>query len=136
MKKLFISCPMKGRTKEAINDSMHRLHKLAEIIIGEELEVIDSYIENAPEFKDGTPENKIRLWYLGESIKKLGEADVFIGSHYDGMYPGCDVEQEAARKYGIHMIYLPETMIIDIMQDVREAILHRWDDCVTEKVII
>ena len=129
MKKLFISCPMKGRTEKAIKDSMNRLHSLAEIVIGEKLEAIDSYIENAPEFKDGTPENKIRLWYLGESIKKIGEADVFIGSSYDGMYPGCDVEQETARKYGIHMIYLPESIVFDIMPDVEEAILKRWDNC-------
>ena len=31
---------------------MNRLHSLAEIIVGEKLEAIDSYIENAPEFKD------------------------------------------------------------------------------------
>ena len=130
MKKLFISCPMKGRTKEAIKDSMNRLHGLAEIIVGEKLETIDSYFENAPEFKDGTPEGKIRLWYLGESIKKICEADVFIGSHYDGMYPGCDVEQEAARKYGIRMIYLPKSIVLDIMPDVKEAIRNRWNDCI------
>lgn len=61
MKKLFISCPMKGRTEKAIKNSMNRLHSLAEIVIGEKLEAIDSYIENAPEFKDNTPDNKIRL---------------------------------------------------------------------------
>ena len=93
-------------------------------------------LPNAPEFKDGTPENKIRLWYLGESIKKIGEADVFIGSNYDGMYPGCDVEQETARRYGIHMIYLPESIVFDIMPDVEEAILKRWDNCAKAGSII
>lgn len=136
MKKLFISCPMKGRTEESIKDSMNRLHSLAEIVVGEKLEAIDSYIENAPEFKDDTPESKIRLWYLGESIKKIGEADVFIGSNYDGMYPGCDVEQETARRYGIHMIYLPESIVFDIMPDVEEAILKRWDNCAKAGSII
>lgn len=136
MKKLFISCPMNGRTKEAIKDSMNRLHGLAEIIVGEKLETIDSYFENEPEFRDGTTENKIRLWYLGESIKKIGEADVFIGSNYDGMYSGCDVEQEAARKYGVRMIYLPESIVLDIMPDVQEAIRQRWNDCVKVESVI
>ena len=31
MKKLFISCPMKGRTEENIKNTMNRLHKLAEV---------------------------------------------------------------------------------------------------------
>ena len=73
MKKLFISCPMKGRTEKAIKDSMNRLHSLAEIVIGEKLEAIDSYIENAPEFKDGTPESKIRLWYWVKALRKLAK---------------------------------------------------------------
>ena len=136
MKKLFISCSMKGRTEEAIKDSMNRLHSLAEIVVGEKLEAIDSYIENAPEFKDGTPESKIRLWYLGESIKKIGEADVFIGSQYDNMYPGCYIEEETARKYGIRVIYLPESIVFDIMSDVEEEIRKRRNYCIkTESVI-
>lgn len=31
LKKLFISCPMHGRTKEAIEKSMDKMHKIAEI---------------------------------------------------------------------------------------------------------
>lgn len=50
MKKLFVSCPMKGRTDEAIKDSMERMRKIAELVFGEDLEAIDSFIsDNAPE---------------------------------------------------------------------------------------
>ena len=52
MKKLFISCPMKGRTEENIRKSMEKMHKIAEIIFDQELEVIPTYIEDNP------PENK------------------------------------------------------------------------------
>ena len=60
MKKLFISCPMKGRTREAIEESFNTMHKIAEIMRGEKLEVIQSYIEDEP--PEGVNE---RIWYLG-----------------------------------------------------------------------
>lgn len=49
-KKLFISCPMKGRTEEDIRHDMNRMHKMAEIVFDQELEVIPSYIENDPPY--------------------------------------------------------------------------------------
>lgn len=74
MKKLFISVPMRNRTEHAIKASIEQMHKIAEAVFGEELEVIPTY------FEDNPPENtNMALWYLGESIKKLSEADRFIG---------------------------------------------------------
>ena len=62
MKKLFISCPMKGRTEENIRKSMEKMHKIAEIIFDQELEVIPTYINDNP------PENnpEIRLASMSE----------------------------------------------------------------------
>lgn len=37
MKKLFISCPMRGRTEYAIKASMEQMHRIAEAVFGEEL---------------------------------------------------------------------------------------------------
>ena len=48
MKKLFVSVPMKGRTEEEIKASIQKMKKIAEIYEGEELELIDSYIEDNP----------------------------------------------------------------------------------------
>ena len=74
MEKLFISCPMRARTAEQIHATMDQMHKIAEAIFGEELEVIPTYFEGTP------PENaNDRLWYLGKSIEKMSEADCFIG---------------------------------------------------------
>lgn len=101
MKKLFISCPMKGRTEENIRKSMEKMHKIAEIIFDQELEVIPSYIEgNPPETNDQ------RIWYLGESIKKMSEADYFIGISYSEIYKGCAAERNIARDYGIRSTYV------------------------------
>lgn len=97
MKKLFISCPMKGRTDEAIKESMEKMHKIAEIIFGEELEVIDSFIPGTAPDASNRP-----VWYLGKSIQKLADADYFIGiSEY--RYSGCNIERQIAHEYGIPM---------------------------------
>ena len=96
-KKLFISCPMRGRTEEAIRHDMDRMHKLAEIVFDQELEVIPTYIED-----DDIPEtgNKA-IWCLGESIKKMSEADYFIGVRWGEGARGCRVENEVTAAYNI-----------------------------------
>lgn len=109
MKKLFISCPMKGRTEENIRDSMDRMHKIAEIIFDQKLEVIETYIPGT------APENVNRsIWCLGESIKKMAEADYFIGINYSDVFKGCMIEYEVARSYNI-----PNTTVYvcDMMPD-------------------
>lgn len=95
-KKLFISCPMKGRTEDAIRHDMDRLHKMAEIVFDQELEVIPTYIEHVP------PETRNKaIWCLGESVKKMSDADYFIGVTDAYGVRGCRVEAEVARVYEI-----------------------------------
>lgn len=100
MKKLFISVPMKGRTEENIKKSMDKMHKIAEIIFDQPLERIESYIpDNAP----GDCRNK-RIWFLGESIKLMSEADCFIGvNNCYGEFSGCYVERMVAKEYNVPM---------------------------------
>ena len=63
MKKLFVSVPMRGRTEEEIK-LVSEDEKDAEIYEGEELELIDSYIEDNP-----PKDSKEAVWYLGESLR-------------------------------------------------------------------
>ena len=120
MKKLFISCPMKGRTEESIKKSMEKMHKLAEIIFDQELEVIPTYIEDNP------PENTNQaIWYLGKSIQLLSEADFFIGVNYTDVFKGCNVEHDVARAYGIKNV---QVSIYDMMPDAVEIERNYWND--------
>ena len=110
-KKLYISCPMKGRTEEAIRHDMDRMHRVAEAVFDQELEVIPTYVKHDP------PEtgNKA-IWCLGESVKKMSEADYFIGMHADGFH-GCEVEGHVARAYGIPRSYLDrEALMPDVIE--------------------
>lgn len=97
MKKLFISAPMKGRTEAQIRATMEQMHHIAEAVFGEELEVIQTYISDDP-----PADANQAVWYLGESIKMLSEADYFIGIYdEEKAYRGCAIENQAAKTYGI-----------------------------------
>lgn len=113
MKKIFISCPMKGRTEENIRKSMEQMHKIAEIYFDQELEVIPSYIEDNP------PENDNQgIWYLGKSIQLLAKADFFIGIDYTNEYfKGCNIERRVADSYGIRSVLVN---MYELMPDVAE----------------
>lgn len=108
MKKLFVSVPMRGRTEEEIKASIQKMKKIAEIYEGEELELIDSYIEDNP-----PKDSKEAIWYLSESIKKLAQADVFIGIRESFDWNGCQIERETAEKYGIKAYAVPAEYVID-----------------------
>lgn len=119
MKKLFISCPMKGRTEENIRNSMERLHKIAEAYFDQELETIDSYIKNTP------PENsKQSVWYLGESVKKMAEADYYIGVVNTAAFNGCYIENSVARAYNIPYFLVD----IGMMPDAKEIDDAYWKE--------
>lgn len=108
MKKLFVSVPMKGRTEEEIKASIQKMKKIAEIYEGEELELIDSYIEDNP-----PKDNNEAVWYLGESLKKLAQADVFVGIDDVWNWSGCYIESEVAARYEIKRYSIPGRYVID-----------------------
>lgn len=108
MKKLFVSVPMKGRTEEEIKASIQKMKKIAEIYEGEELELIDSYIEDNP-----PKGSKEAVWYLGESLKKLAQADVFIGIDEAYDWNGCYIERDTAQRYGIKTYIASVRHVID-----------------------
>lgn len=97
MKKLFISQPMRGKTDEEILATREKAIKRAEKQVGEPVEVIDSFFQQA--LVDANP-----LWCLGESIKLLGEADVaYFVKGWDEAR-GCKIENVCAIEYGIETV--------------------------------
>lgn len=94
MKKLFISQPMSNKTEEEILAEREEAIRAAKELLGEDVEVIDSYTEMRL-----TP-----LGYLGYSIMRLAEADIayFAKGWQDAR--GCKIEYECALKYGIKTI--------------------------------
>ena len=100
MKKLFISQPMKGLTDEEILKTREEIKTRAEQAIGEQVELIDSFVEDYPrEINKSIP-----VWYLGKSIQFLSQADIaYFGGDWRNAR-GCKIEYEVANAYGIKTI--------------------------------
>ena len=109
MKKLFISQPMKGKSDEDILAERQKAIKSAEEKIGEPVEVIDSFFQEAP--VDAKP-----LWFLGKSLELLAGADVayFAKGWQDAR--GCKIENTV----------LLSTVFrsLKITQQSRKAVIH------------
>ena len=113
MKKLFISCPMRGRTDENIRQSMEKMHRIAEATFGEPLEMISSYIsEDAPEAANKP------IWYLGRSLQLLSEADFFIGITDAREISGCYVESQVAARYDIPTVLVEKRHVAPDLVEV------------------
>lgn len=97
MKKLFISQPMKGKTDEEILAVRVKAIESAKKHLGEDVEVIDSFFRLAPV-------KEKPLWFLGQSLMRLAEADIayFAKGWEDAR--GCKIENECAIAYGIDVI--------------------------------
>lgn len=91
--KLFISQPMKDKTNEEIKEERAKIINEVQEKFGE-VEVIDSFFENAPH--DAKP-----LWFLGKSLELLSTADVAYFANGWENYRGCKIEHECAVQYGI-----------------------------------
>mgnify|MGYP004651261871 CR=1 FL=1 len=113
MKKLFISCPMRDRTDENIRQSIEKMHRIAEAMFGEPLEIISSYIpEDAPEAANKP------IWYLGRSLQLLSDADFFIGITDAWESRGCYIEAEAAARYGISTVFVEKRHVAPDLVEV------------------
>lgn len=88
---------MKGKTNEEIKAERKRLIGKVRAIYGDDIEIIDSFFENAP--VDARP-----LWFLGKSLELLSTADVaaFARGWQDAR--GCRIENTCAIEYGIEVV--------------------------------
>lgn len=98
MKKLFISQPMKGKSKEEILADCKDALRCAREIVGDEIEVIDTYFETHPDVQNTA------LWCLGRSLELLATADVaYFASGWKNAR-GCKIEHICAEQYGINIV--------------------------------
>lgn len=98
MKKLFISQPMRDKTNKQIKEEREKVVEIARQQLGGDVEVIDSFFENAPH--DANP-----LWFLAKSLELMSTADaVFFVKGWEG-YRGCRIEHTAALEYDIPRLF-------------------------------
>ena len=108
MKKLFISCPMRGLTRETIKANVEKMHKIAEIVFDQELDVIQCY--RPVEAAEG--DNQASIWCLGQSIQMMSEADYYIGVNMPyGYSHACEIENNVAITYGFQRYFVDSSVL-------------------------
>ena len=101
MPKIFISQPMNGKTNEEIKNKRDSIIDRLSTQFAREnecVEIIDLFFKDKP--YEASP-----LWYLGESIKLMSEADVVFFCNGWQTARGCQIEHDCALEYGIDTMY-------------------------------
>lgn len=102
--KIFISTPMRGKTKEWIKEYRRKQIAAAKGIYGEDVEIIDNVL----------PEKIVTsckpLYRLGIELQMLSEADVAIFPTHPEACRGTSIEYDCAGKYGIDRVILPHNL--------------------------
>lgn len=100
MLKIFISQPMNGKTDEEILAERKNAKDICKkLYFSDDVEFINSFFQDAP--MGAKP-----LWYLGEAIKLLSEADVACFIRGWDTARGCAIEHKCAEEYGLKIIEL------------------------------
>ena len=98
--KVFVSQPMKGKTKEKILEEREKIRNTLDgYFRGIPYTIIDSVLTPP---KNTTNE---ALWCLGRSLQLLSEADVAIFAEGWELARGCWLEHESCLRYGIPTLY-------------------------------
>lgn len=101
MKKIFISQPMKDKTKGQIEKEREQAFSTLHNKFGDNFEIIDSVLD----LRDVENVNK-PLYYLSKSLELLSTADYAVFLSGWDKARGCLIEKECCDKYGIETIIL------------------------------
>lgn len=100
MNKAFISVPMKGKTKEEIENTITLMKNKAKEVIGNDIEFINTIVQDKPPYET----NNQAIWYLGKSIELLSQCNILVCLKDVKDYNGCFIEKEIAKRYNLELI--------------------------------
>lgn len=99
VKKVFISLPMKGKSKENI---LATIEKVKQILISEypdfEISIIDSF-DSSMHTKENQDNDFVAIELLSKSLSKMSNADIVYFVKGWNEARGCQIENEVARRY-------------------------------------
>ena len=109
MKKLYVSCPVEGKALLSVLHTVKKMHKIAEVLFDEELEVIDSVSVSELTGTD--------LHDLSRHIELMAQADYFV------YVPDCEdrtvyLETEIASAYNIKIASISAKYVIEENGDI------------------
>lgn len=115
MKKVFIACPMHGKSIRYIDLVRKQVSLAVSLLYDEEIEILDQvHIAETAEIA-AMEERKLRTYRLGRSIQILGQADLVIFTDDYATANGCRVEKFVCGAYQI-----PYKMYSAIIADLKK----------------
>ena len=97
MKKVFVSIPLKGRSKEQIQDSLDKIKGAVEGLLEGEVEILHQELKDLPDFDKDEEEDSLE--FLGEDLKLMADADYFATVECNWDYRHCSLEEDIFRRY-------------------------------------
>lgn len=98
--KVFISQTMRDKTDEEILETRAKIiDKVKYLFDKENIEVLDSFFQGAPH--DANP-----LWYIGESLKVMSEADLVVFAPGWEKARGCCIERQCCISYNKSTLFV------------------------------
>ena len=98
MKTVFLSHPMAGKTDKGIFQIRHEMKNYIEDYLGEEVEIISSYMDLGDVHS---------LIYIGKCLELMSLADIVLVHPDWKISRGCRIEVDAAILYKIpHVIFM------------------------------
>lgn len=92
---------MKDKTEKEILDQRKRIEDYIKSEVDEDIEIIDSYVQDAPD--ECNP-----VFFLGLSLQFLSQADLAVFAQGYENARGCVIEREVCDKYGIPAVTMLE----------------------------
>lgn len=105
MKKIMISQPMNGLTKEQITNAQNNF---LEYVVKENLEVVHTFFQDEWYSKESMTSRgivQIPVCFLAKSLEYMSECStVYFAKGWENAR-GCKIEHEVALQYGLEIIY-------------------------------
>ena len=77
MKKVFVSIPLKGRSKDEIQKSLDRIEDAVKGLLDKDVEVLHQDINDLPDFEKGEEGFEDNLEFLAKDLELMADADYF-----------------------------------------------------------
>ena len=97
MKKVFVSIPLKGRSKEQIQDSLDKIKAAVEGLLDSEVEILHQDLKDLPDFDKDDIDDSID--FIGEDLKLMADADYFATIDCSWDFRHCSLEEDIFRRY-------------------------------------
>lgn len=99
MKKVFVSIPLKGRSKESVEKSLEKIEEAVKGLLDKDVEILHQDFNDLPDFDKGEDGFEDNLEFLAKDLELMAQADYFATVSNNWDFRHCSLETDIFRKY-------------------------------------